>query len=99
MRKKTDPSVEKRMRENELFTQEWIKNHAAKNTLPAVSFPAMEGFTPTGNESIDRINYANVKAVYQSKHLRSANSNSNVNAVADKKAREEKRKSNSMITQ
>lgn len=97
MRKKADPSVEKRMHENELFTQEWIKNHATK-TSPAISFPAMEGFVPTGNESTDRINYANAKAVYRSKHPRSQNLNSGLNAAAAKKARATKSKTNSMIT-
>ncbi len=98
MRKKSDPSFEKRMQENEILTQEWIKNHTDKKTSSDVSFPSLEGFTPTGNQSIDRINYANAKAIYLLKHPQTKNSQTNISADFDRKAREEKRKSNSIIT-
>ncbi len=59
-RMKKDPSLRKVHEDHERATQEWIK----ANTVPQGNsiFPAIPGFTPTGNREVDQQNYAAAKA-------------------------------------
>ena len=64
MTKKTDPTLQQRMDADEIKTQEWIQKH----TVAKPVYPAIEGFTPTGNDAIDRLNYAKAKEIYLEMH-------------------------------
>ena len=64
MTKKADPALQQRMDADELKTQEWIRKH----TVAKPVYPVIEGFTSTGNDAIDRVNYAKAKEVYLEKY-------------------------------
>ncbi|MBA2422613.1 MAG: hypothetical protein H0V61_05255 [Chitinophagales bacterium] len=69
-RLQVDPSLADRMAAEESKLQEWIKTHPQNNSVPATElhtakFPHLFGFTPTGDEKIDRLNYAKAKEAYK----------------------------------
>ncbi len=93
MQKKADSALQQRMEADEIKTQEWIKNH----TIAKPVYPAIEGFKPTGNDAIDKVNYAKAKEAYLAMHpdLRATSvttENSNT------EARERKKHMNSFTT-
>jgi hypothetical protein len=96
LRKQQDPSLEKRMNENEKLIAKWIKEHSAQGVSAKAVLPILPGFKSTGNEEQDRINYANAKSKYLAQHLNGNNIPADINN--DKALREKKRKSNSFIT-
>src|SRR6185503_3737563 len=68
LRKQQDPSLEKRMEENEKQIAKWIKEHPAQGVSAKVTLPAIPGFKASGNEEQDKINYANAKSKYLVQH-------------------------------
>ena len=97
LRKQQDPSLEKRMEENEKVIANWIKEHPAQAAPAKTEFPALPGFKSTGDEEQDRINYAIAKSKYLAQHALSNENNIHADINNDKSLREKKRKSNSFI--
>jgi hypothetical protein len=98
LRKQQDPSVEKRMDENEKLIETWIKDHPAPAVSAKAVLPAVPGFIITANEKEDRINYANAKSKYLAEHGLPNGNIIQANISNDKNLRDKKRKSNSFIT-
>jgi len=97
LRKQQDPSLEKRMEENEKQIAKWIKEHSASEPSAKATLPAIPGFEASGNEELDRINYANAKSKYLAQHGLLNGNNNPAEINSDKALREKKRKSNSFI--
>lgn len=90
MNMKADPTLRQRMDADELRTQEWIKKH----TVATPVFPAIEGFTSTGNDAIDKANYAKAKQAYLAKHPQQ-NVTTATTVISDPQARARKKQLNS----
>ena len=97
LRKQQDPSLEKRMDENEKLIAKWIEEHPAKEVSAKAVLPALPGFKSTGDEEQDRINYAIAKSKYLAKHELKNGNNIPSDINNDKALREKKRKSNAFI--
>ena len=97
LRKQQDPSLEKRMDENEKQIAKWIKEHPAQGTSAKAVLPDVPGFIISGNEKQDRINYAIAKSKYLAKHELKNGNNIPSDINNDKALREKKRKSNAFI--
>ena len=98
LRKQQDPSLEKRMEENEKQIAKWIKEHHAQGVSAKATLPAIPGFKASGNEEQDKINYANAKSKYLAQHGLLNENNIPADINNDKSLREKKRNSNSFIT-
>ena len=98
LRKQQDPSLEKRMEENEKQIAKWIKEHPAQEVSTKAVLPDLPGFKSAGNEEQDKVNYANAKAKYLAQHGAPNGNNIPADITNDKALREKKRKSNSFIT-
>jgi len=98
LRKQQDPSLEKRMDENEKLIAKWIKEHSAPETSAKATLPAIPGFKASGNEAQDKINYANAKSKYIAEHGLMNRTSIPADITNDKALREKKRKSNSFTT-
>jgi hypothetical protein len=97
LRKQKDPSLEKKMEENEKQIAKWIKEHSAPEPSAKVTLPAIPGFEASGNEKLDKVNYANAKSKYFAQHGLLNGNNIPADIKNDKALREKKRKSNSFI--
>jgi len=62
LRKKQDPAVEQRMIDGERKMSEWMKQHPLESDF--VKLPELPGYKPTGNLTVDRVNYAKAKEKY-----------------------------------
>jgi len=94
MKKKSDPTFQKRMEADEQKVQEWIKSHPTN----AASYPVINGFKATGNTALDNVNYAKAKEVYFKEHANVATPKPTISAKADEQARLQKRQQNTLIT-
>jgi len=97
LRKQQDPSLEKRTEENEKQIAKWIKEHSASEPSAKATLPAIPGFEASGNEELDKINYAKAKAKYLAQHGLTNGNNIPVDIIKEKSLREKKRKTFSFI--
>jgi len=65
--KAKDPTLEKKMEENEKQNQEWIKKNMPTRDKSDYSFPLIPGFVPTGDFDTDYANFQIAKQVLVSK--------------------------------
>lgn len=65
--KEKDPTLEKKMEENEKRNQEWIKKNIPTRSKSDYSFPLIPGFVPTGDFDTDYTNFQIAKQVLASK--------------------------------
>jgi len=98
LRKQQDPSLEKRMDDDEKLIQKWIKENPAKEVTAKATLPAVPGFIATGNEELDKFNYAKAKAKYHAQHGTTNGNAIQAETSIDKILREKKRKENTFIT-
>ncbi|MFI5219983.1 MAG: hypothetical protein ACHQNT_10890 [Bacteroidia bacterium] len=98
LRKQQDPSLEKKMEENEKQIAKWIKEHPAQGVSEKAVLPPLPGFKISGNEKRDKINYAIAKSKYLADHGLLDGNKIPADINNDKSLREKKRKSNSFIT-
>ena len=98
LRKQKDPSLERRMDENEKQIAKWIKEHPAQEVPAKAVLPPLPGFKISGNEKQDKINYASAKSKYLIQHGMLNENKISADINNDKSLRERKRKSNSFIT-
>jgi hypothetical protein len=99
-RLQVDPSLADRMAAEEIKLQEWIKSHPQNNPAPAIfsntiKFPTLIGFSPTGDEKTDRLNYAKAKEAYKLSHP--VQSTSTVRPEEELKAAHAARQNNKLI--
>jgi len=90
-RMQKDPTLAERMAAEEAHIQKWTEEHPQIHA----TFPILPGFQQTGNESMDRASYADVKASYEKDHPTTLSSQT-MTAEEIEKARAE-RKKNKMI--
>jgi len=57
-----DPSILQKLKDNREQDPEWIKLTKHNTTESNYSYPAIPGFTPTGNLQEDKVNFQNAKA-------------------------------------
>ena len=57
-----DPSILQKLKENREKNTEWIKLTKNNTKDSNYSYPAIPGFTPTGNLQQDKINFQNAKS-------------------------------------
>ena len=57
-----DPSILQKLKENREQDPEWIKLTQYNTKESNYSYPAIPGFTPTGNLQEDKVNFQNAKA-------------------------------------
>ena len=57
-----DPSILQKLKDNREQDPEWIKLTKHNTTESNYSYPAIPGFTPTGNLQEDKLNFQNAKA-------------------------------------
>lgn len=57
-----DPSILQKLKDNREQDPEWIKLTNHNTTESNYSYPAIPGFTPTGNLKEDKVNFQNAKS-------------------------------------
>jgi hypothetical protein len=70
MRYRLDPALQQGMAEEEVFIQQWIKDHPQPASVKesAIHFPELPGFQPTGDDVKDREAYKAAKEAYCRQH-------------------------------
>lgn len=63
-----DPSLAERMANEEAQIQKWMEEHPVTIAPVPLKWPELPGFTPTGNETTDRKNYATAKENFSREH-------------------------------
>ena len=93
--KEKDPTLEKKMEENEKRNQEWIKKNMPTRDKSDYSFPLIPGFVPTGDFDTDYVNFQIAKQILYDKDpqaYRDATSFPNPNEEERQAERKEKLK-------
>jgi hypothetical protein len=65
--KEKDPTLEKKMEENEQKNQEWLKKNIPTRDKSDYSFPLVPGFVPTGYFDTDYVNFQFAKQILYDK--------------------------------